>query len=63
MTKERHDPCLLDTFVAAIRFMGSEPARPWWAYIAERKAREKSSTDGVSRLTPAVRPTIRPGGG
>jgi hypothetical protein len=37
MTKERHDPCLLDTFVAAVRFMGSEPARPWWAYTAECK--------------------------
>ena len=37
VTKERHDPCLLDTFIAAIRFMGGEPARPWWAYTAERK--------------------------
>ena len=36
-TKKRHDPCLLDTFIAAVRFMGGEPARPWWAYTAERK--------------------------
>lgn len=35
----RSDPCLLDTFIAATRFMGGEPARPWWAYTAERKAR------------------------
>ena len=45
MTGQRHDPCLLDTFIAAVRFMGGEPARPWWAYTAERKralkAREK----------------------
>ena len=45
VTKRRHDPCLLDTFIAAVRFMGGEPARPWWAYTAERKralqAREK----------------------
>ena len=34
-----NDPCLLDTFIAATRFMGGEPARPWWAYTAERKAR------------------------
>jgi hypothetical protein len=45
VTKQRHDPCLLDTFIAAVRFMGGEPARPWWAYTPERKralaAREK----------------------
>ena len=33
----RHDPCVLDTFIAAIRFMNGEPARPWWHYTAERK--------------------------
>ena len=37
VTGRRHDPCLLDTFIAAVRFMGGEPARPWWAYTAERK--------------------------
>jgi pathogenicity locus Cdd1 protein len=36
-TQQRHDPCLLDTFIAAVRFMAGEPARPWWAYTAERK--------------------------
>jgi hypothetical protein len=37
LTKQRHDPCLLDTFIAAVRFMGGEAARPWWAYTTERK--------------------------
>jgi hypothetical protein len=37
LTKQRHDPCLLDTFIAVIRFMEGEPAKPWWAYTAERK--------------------------
>jgi hypothetical protein len=37
VTRQRHDPCLLDTFIAAIRFMEGEPAKPWWAYTAERK--------------------------
>jgi hypothetical protein len=37
VTGRRHDPCVLDTFLAAVRFMGGEPARPWWAYTAERK--------------------------
>jgi len=34
---QRHDPCLLDTFIAAVRFMAGEPKRPWWKYTAERK--------------------------
>jgi hypothetical protein len=37
VTGQRHDPCLLDVFLAAVRFMGGETARPWWAYTAERK--------------------------
>lgn len=35
----RQDPCVLDTFMAATAFMGGAPARPWWDYTAERKAR------------------------
>jgi Pathogenicity locus len=33
----RHDPCLLDTFIAAVRFVEGGPAKPWWAFTAERK--------------------------
>ena len=36
-TGQRHDPCLLDTFIAAVRFMEGEPKKPWWKYTAERK--------------------------
>lgn len=36
-TGQRHDPCVIDTFIAAVRFMQGEPARPWWHYTAERK--------------------------
>ena len=38
VTGTRHDPCVLDVFIAAVRFMAGEPATPWWAYTAERKA-------------------------
>lgn len=39
VTGKRQDPCVLDTFIAAVDFMrGAEP-RPWWAYTASRKAR------------------------
>jgi predicted GIY-YIG superfamily endonuclease len=37
ITGQRHDPCLLDTFIAAVLFMKGEPKKPWWAYTAERK--------------------------
>jgi hypothetical protein len=37
ITAQRHDPCLLDTFIAAVRFMAGEPRKPWWKYTAERK--------------------------
>jgi hypothetical protein len=33
-----HDPCLLDTFVAAVDHANGAPARPWWFYSRLRKA-------------------------
>lgn len=33
----RYDPCLLDTFIAATRFMAGEPPLPWWRYTRERQ--------------------------
>lgn len=35
---QRHDPCVLDTFIAAVDFMRGAPSRPWWHYTAQRKA-------------------------
>lgn len=37
ITGQRHDPCLLDTFIAAVRYMEGAPKSPWWKYTAERK--------------------------
>jgi len=37
LTGERHDPCLLDVFIAAHRFMNGGPVRPWWHFTRERK--------------------------
>jgi len=33
----RQDPCVLDVFLSAVRFMEGAPHRPWWAYTKERK--------------------------
>ena len=36
-TLTRHDPCVLDVFISAVRYMEGAPRRPWWHYTAERK--------------------------
>lgn len=40
-TGVRQDPCVLDTFMAAVDFMRGAPPRPWWHYTAQRKAMRK----------------------
>ena len=32
-----HDPCVLDTYRAAVDFAKGGPARPWWDYTPLRK--------------------------
>jgi hypothetical protein len=52
-TGVRHDPCLLDTFIAAVRFVEGGPPKPWWAYTAQRKralaSRARKRNSGSSR--------------
>ncbi len=38
-TGQRHDPCLCDCFIAAVRFMEGSGPLHWWHYTAERKQR------------------------
>jgi hypothetical protein len=49
ITRQRHDPCLLDTFIAIVRFMEGEPVRPWWYYTVERKRRLATLADVAGR--------------
>ena len=37
VTGQRHDPCLLDVFISAVRYMEGGPPLPWWKFTAERK--------------------------
>ena len=48
ITGQRHDPCLLDTFIAAVRYLEGAPKKPWWKYTAERK-REMSARREAGR--------------
>ncbi len=48
VTGERQDPCVLDTFIAVVRFADGAPAAPWWTYTGERK-RELARRAGSAR--------------
>jgi len=37
-TGQRHDPCVLDTFIAATDFMAGGAPQPWWHFTPRRKA-------------------------
>jgi len=34
---KQFDPCLLDVFISAVKFMEGAPAKEWWQYTNERK--------------------------
>lgn len=36
-TKQRHDPCVIDVFIASVRYMEGAESTPWWHYTEERK--------------------------
>ena len=36
-TRARQDPCVLDTVIAAVRYVEGGPKLPWWAFTAERR--------------------------
>jgi len=46
ITGQCHDPCVLDTFMAVVRYMEGAPKKPWWKYTAERK-REVAARDSA----------------
>lgn len=37
LTKQSHDPCVADTFMAAVDFMNGGSPKPWWAFTEKRK--------------------------
>lgn len=34
---ERFDPCVIDVFISAVRYMEGEAPQNWWHYTEERK--------------------------
>ena len=37
ISQKRHDPCVIDVFISAVRYMEGGPAKKWWEYTEERK--------------------------
>jgi pathogenicity locus Cdd1 protein len=60
-TGVRQDPCVLDTFIAAVRFMEGAPPHPWWHYTAERKATLARGVPAPTPASPATSLRPRPG--
>jgi hypothetical protein len=42
VTGIRHDPCVADTFMAAVDFMNGGKSQPWWKFTFKRKRVFKS---------------------
>lgn len=70
ITGVRHDPCVIDVFLSCVRYMEGAPARPWWAYTAERKrvlgdakgprrSRVVRGVVGTTRRRPSTKRTSR----
>lgn len=37
ITKKNCDPCLIDVFISAVKYMEGDPPQKWWHYTKGRK--------------------------
>jgi len=37
LTNIKHDPCVIDVFLSAVRYMEGGPSKKWWKFTEERK--------------------------
>ncbi len=37
VTKKKHDPCVIDVFISAVRYIEGGPSKKWWEFTKERK--------------------------
>jgi hypothetical protein len=36
-TMQKHDPCVIDVFISAVRYMEGGSPKKWWEFTEERK--------------------------
>jgi hypothetical protein len=44
---KRYDPCVRDVFAAVVSYAEGGPARPWWEFTPERKARKEARREAA----------------
>ena len=44
ITQKRHDPCVIDVFISAVRYMEGGPPKKWWEFTEERKKHSSIGT-------------------
>lgn len=37
INEEQYDPCVIDVFISAVRYMEGGPPKKWWEFTQERK--------------------------
>ena len=37
ITQKKHDPCIIDVFISAVRYMEGGPPKKWWEFTEKRK--------------------------
>jgi hypothetical protein len=37
ITSQKHDPCVIDIFISAVRYMEGGSPKKWWEFTEERK--------------------------
>jgi len=37
LTNQKHDPCVIDIFISAVRYMEGGSPKKWWEFTEERK--------------------------
>ena len=37
VTNQKHDPCVIDVFISAVRYMEGGSPKKWWEFTEERK--------------------------
>jgi hypothetical protein len=52
----RHDPCVRDVFAAVVSQAEGHPARPWWEFTPDRKAREAEDRGARGKKARRVKP-------
>jgi hypothetical protein len=54
-TGHAQDPCVLDTFLAIVDFMGGAPPTPWWHYTRGRKRPDGNLTGAVDPAAAVIK--------